>query len=92
MNQYEEHLAHSAPCNSRWDGFDRGDLAESPADQGQRVIGRMASSRGRVTVTEFWCGRDSFFEVAVGSNQVHWTNDRANAITVARWWVIGCPA
>jgi hypothetical protein len=25
MNQYEEHLSHSAPCNSRWDGFDRGD-------------------------------------------------------------------
>ena len=24
-NQYEEHLAHSAPCSSRWDGFDRGD-------------------------------------------------------------------
>ena len=24
-NQYEEHLAHSAPCASRWDGFDRGD-------------------------------------------------------------------
>lgn len=23
--QYEEHLAHSAPCASRWDGFDRGD-------------------------------------------------------------------
>lgn len=24
-NQYEEHLAHSAPCASRWDGLDRGD-------------------------------------------------------------------
>jgi len=24
-NQYEEHLAHSAPCSSQWDGFDRGD-------------------------------------------------------------------
>ena len=26
MNQYEEHLAHSAPCTSRFDGFDCGDL------------------------------------------------------------------
>lgn len=25
MDQYEEHLAHSAPCSSQWDGFDRGD-------------------------------------------------------------------
>lgn len=24
-SQYEEHLAHSATCSSRWDGFDRGD-------------------------------------------------------------------
>jgi hypothetical protein len=24
-DRYEEHLAHSAPCASRWDGFDRGD-------------------------------------------------------------------
>lgn len=27
-DQYEEHLAHSAPCSSRWDGFDRGDAGE----------------------------------------------------------------
>ena len=25
-DQYEEHLAHSAPCASRWDRFDRGDV------------------------------------------------------------------
>lgn len=30
LNQYEEHLAHSAPCNSRWDGFDRGDVEDVP--------------------------------------------------------------
>lgn len=24
-DQYEEHLAHSTPCSSRWAGFDRGD-------------------------------------------------------------------
>ena len=25
-DQYQEHIDHSAPCASRWDGFDRGDL------------------------------------------------------------------
>jgi hypothetical protein len=25
IDKYEEHLADSAPCASRWDGFDRGD-------------------------------------------------------------------
>jgi hypothetical protein len=24
-DKYQEHLAHSAPCSSAWDGFDRGD-------------------------------------------------------------------
>lgn len=25
LDAYQEHLDHSAPCASRWDGFDRGD-------------------------------------------------------------------
>ena len=25
IDKYEEHVADSAPCASRWDGFDRGD-------------------------------------------------------------------
>ena len=25
---YQEHLAHSAPCSSRFDGFDRGDQGD----------------------------------------------------------------
>lgn len=28
LDKYEEHLRDSAPDNSRWDGFDRGDLDE----------------------------------------------------------------
>ena len=32
-NQYEEHLAHSAPCASRWDGFDRGDAGWDYAEE-----------------------------------------------------------
>lgn len=26
FNTLQEHLDHSAPCVSRWDGFDRGDI------------------------------------------------------------------
>lgn len=26
FNTLQEHLDHSAPCASRWDGFDRGDI------------------------------------------------------------------
>ena len=32
-DQHEEHLAHSAPCASRWDGFDRGDSDYSYEDE-----------------------------------------------------------
>jgi hypothetical protein len=95
-NQYEEHLAHSAPCASRWDGFDRGDdgrWEDCPADQGQRVIGRMTSGGGyRVEITEFWCDDSLTYEVAVDGHRVHATDDRAQAVTVARWWMAGCPA
>jgi hypothetical protein len=96
LSHYEEHIAHSAPCNSRWDGFDRGDLGRTSVDAcdiGQRVIGRMTSEGGyRVVVTEFWCDMDSVFEVHVDGKRVHSTDDRAQAITVARWWMAGCPA
>lgn len=91
-NQYEEHLAHSAPCSSRWDGFDRGDT-DFEVDQGSRVIGRMTSGGGyKVTITEFWNNGWTFFEVAIDGRRVHSTEDRAGAIIVARWWMDGCPA
>jgi hypothetical protein len=35
-DQYEEHLAHSTPCASRWDGFDRGD-ADLDYDEERRA-------------------------------------------------------
>lgn len=92
-NQYEEHIAHSAPCNSRWDGFDRGDDSRAyEPDQGQRVIGRMTSGGGyRVEIVEFWNDDLRFFEVHVSSRRVHSSEDRAEAVTVARWWMDGCP-
>lgn len=89
-NQYEEHMA-SQPDNSRWDGFDRGD-ADFSTDQGSRIIGRMTSGGGyKVIITEFWNDDLSFFEVAIDRRRVHSTEDRANAIIVARWWMAGCP-
>lgn len=93
-NQYEEHLAHSAPCNSRWDGFDRGDDALNyEPDQGVKCIGRMTSEAGyKVEIFHFWFDCDEDFEVHVNGGRVHVTEDRANAITVARWWMAGCPA
>lgn len=91
-NQYEEHLA-SLPDNSRWDGFDRGDIGqEEDLNQGSRVIGRMTSGGGyRVEITEFWCDDWTFFEVSIDGDRVHSTEERANAIIVARWWMNGCP-
>jgi len=89
-NQYEEHLAHSAPCNSRWDGFDRG--TDFERDQGSKVIGRMTSGGGyKVEITEVWDESDTFFEVSVDGKRVWWDEDRAKAIVVARWWMDGCP-
>jgi len=90
--QYEEHLA-SQPDNSRWDGFCRGDIGNDDVDQGSKVIGRMTSGGGfRVEITEFWWSDWTFFEVTIDGRRVHSTEDRGNAIIVARWWMNGCPA
>jgi hypothetical protein len=53
----------------------------------------MTSGGGyRVEITEFWSGDLTFFEVTIDGRRVHSTEDRANAIIVARWWMNGCPA
>ncbi len=95
MNTYEEHLAHSAPCSSRWDGFDRGtDWSDEPT-WFERVIGRMANGAGQRVVireVEFEAG-DCEYSVYVDGDRVFCDLDcRARAIEVARWWMAGCPA
>ncbi len=91
FDTHQEHLDHSAPCNSRFDGFDRGDDDQEP-DQGSECIGRMTSGGGyRVEIFHFWCGYDECFEVYADGNRVHYTEERDNAIVVARWWMAGCP-
>ena len=39
-SQHEEHLAHSAPCASRFDGFDRGDSCDYDEEGNRIVYGR----------------------------------------------------
>ncbi len=92
FDRLAEHLADTAPCNSRFDGFDRGDTDFEP-DMGQRTVGRMTSGGGyRVEIIEYWCDVMSHYEVLIDGNRVHSTDDRANAVIVARWWMNGCPA
>lgn len=94
-SQYEEHLAHSAPCTSRWDGFDRGTLWTDEPSITERVIGRMTSEAGQRVVireVEFDAG-DKEHSVWVDGARVFCDLDcRSRAITVARWWMNGCPA
>lgn len=93
-NQYEEHLA-SQPDNSRWDGFDRGDAFDNDAaDQGERIIGRMTNEAGqRVVIVEQYCDDLRNYQVFVDGDCVFDNSeDRSRAITVARWWMNGCPA
>lgn len=90
FDKYAEHLADSAPCASRWDGFDRGDVGaiENHADQGQRVIGRMTNKRGqRVVIVELWCDDDIAYEVLVDGEVIYAdfaASDRERAIACAR--------
>jgi len=92
--QYEEHIAHSAPCNSRWDGFDRGDANDVTETPTERCIGRMTNLTGqRISIIETDFGTDSMFEVFVNGNCVFSDFDcRPRAIQVARWWMDGCQA
>lgn len=92
-NHYEEHLA-SQPDNSRWDGFDRGDIGYDDTQEVILVIGRMTNGRGqRVVITEEQAGDFVGHRVAIDGATVFWEEGaRARAIAVGRWWMAGCPA
>lgn len=94
MNQYEEHVAHSAPCNSRFDGFDRGTSWADEEFFTSKVIGRMTNGAGqRVEIVEECACGDTFHKVIVDGGCVFFEEDcRARAVAVARWWMNGCPA
>ena len=54
-------------------------------DQGYQVIGRMTNVNGqRVTITEYWDGDWKFFDVKVDGRSVFDSEDRGDAIVVAR--------
>jgi hypothetical protein len=91
-SQYEEHLAHSAPCSSRWDGFDRGDDPNdpnAPKEQGEKIIGRMTNAANqRVVIVEEWDGLKTHHKVMIDDQCVfHEEDDRENAFISARWWM-----
>jgi len=93
-NQYEEHIAHSASCNSRYDGFDRGTVWANEETITEICIGRMTNEKGqKVSIMEADYGYDKAFTVYVDGNCVFVDFDcRSQAISVARWWMNGCPA
>lgn len=89
FNGFEEHFQHSAPDNSRFDGFDRGDIGNTEAATAETVIGRMSCWHGTVEVVEVISGYDSDFYVRVDGRMVTDLMDRDRAIEVGRWWVKG---
>lgn len=93
IDKLAEHIQDTAPCSSRWDGFDRGDRYDTP-EIVERCIGRMTSEAGyRVTIMEFEFEGDYLYEVFINGDRVYQDfSDRATAIRVARWWMDGCPA
>lgn len=88
MNQYTEHLAHSAPCNSQYDGYEHNDNYDLMTI-GKQVIGRMTNHSGnRVEIIECWCDNEYDYEVRVNKRIVHMTINRNNALTVAKQWML----
>ena len=84
-----EHIRDSAPCTSRFDGFDCGDLGrEENLDQGARVVGRMTPSQGyKVEIIELWSGDFSAHQVVVAGTLVYTADDLPEAVIVARRWL-----
>lgn len=95
-NQLAEHIAHSEQDNSRWDGFDRGTTWADEQWATERCIGRMTNEAGQRVVineTSFSDSSDRHYAVLVDNAQVFSAyDDKARAVTVARWWMAGCPA
>jgi hypothetical protein len=96
IDKYEEHVRDSAPCSGRWDGYCRGDVdADLRPVARSKVLGRMTSvNEERVEVIEttdvngIEC---DFYEVMVDGRRAWFCDDRAEALTVGRWWLAGCP-
>ena len=91
IDKYEEHLRDSAPDNSRFDGFCRGDIGNDDigGDIVETVIGRMRCWHGTVEVVEVSMGMDTDFYVRVNGRMVTEFLPRDRAITVGRWWING---
>lgn len=97
--QYQEEVDFANNYNpaDKFAGFDRGDAGRADfdaADVGQRVVGRLTNDAGqRVEIIEDYCDDLSLYFVRVDGDCVTCLLDnRAEAVTVARWWMNGCAA
>lgn len=86
MDTYQEHLDHSGPCSSRWDGFDRGDIGrEDDHLVVETVIGRMTNPFGElVVITETAVDGFAYYEVTVNGHHADWADDREEAVRLGR--------
>jgi len=89
IDKYEEHLRDSAPDNSRFDGFDRGDRNDIDGEIVQTVIDRTRCYYGTVEVVAVSMGMDTHFYVRVNGRMVTDLTHLEGAEEVSRWWVSG---
>jgi hypothetical protein len=92
FDKYQEHLRDSAPDNSRFDGFCRGDDWNNEPENTEVVIGRMRCWHGKVEVVEVNTRSGSDYYVRVNDRMVTDLVDRGRAIEIGRWWVNGASA
>lgn len=92
FDKYAEHLRDSATDNSRFDGFDRGDICNDEPENVEIVIGRMYCWHGKVEVVEVSTLTGSDYYVRVNDRMVTELMERDRAIRVGRWWINGAHA
>jgi len=89
FDKHAEHLQDSAADNSRFDGFDRGDIRNDEPENVEIVIGRMRCWHGKVEVVEVSTLTGSDYYVRLNGRMVTDLMERDRAIRVGRWWVNG---
>lgn len=91
--QWIEEVQYSESARfDRFDGFRDDDTADQFAT-GEIVIGRMTNFAGQlVEIVDAFNYDDSVYYVRLDGKRVtECFEDRSRAVTVARWWMSGCP-
>ena len=77
---YEEHLAHSAPCASRWDGYDRGDLGRENEQENLTIKRTVSASAAGIYLFREDCDDICLWTVEVdGRDKCFATEEEARA-------------